>query len=400
MTHNPPARAWLWLESTRRRLALFTLVLFVLSTYGPGTLALAAPQLFARPGSGVSRLPLDVLAFDAPGFGEVADAINLASGSVYVDIGDLARANLSGGGDELVGTVGEAGWTLKPRLRLEQFRRNMTLAEAPAHWFMALGDGGGITFTRASLDWNALPLSVAPSWVRRYQGLNNVAIYRADDRVGTQPKVEFLVLVFSGGLAWAHYYDMAGNRHTFYADGPYLDYVQDPYQQYRSAQGGAPEGDPARATDFSYADTTHGRISRVRDEWGRTTDYLWNGNELSAIHYLLRDPANDPNSWTRRARFTYVSAGGQRLVGSVTYDAHDGLGNAPANLLSRTYTFSYEVRPNGRVLLSSINRPVLGDKVKSTLFGYDAYDRLTLVRQVEGYAWEGTRTEPDTRLPA
>lgn len=273
MTVNPPARAWLWRESTRRRLALFTLVLFVLSTYGPGTLALAAPQLFARPGSGVSRLPLDVLAFDAPGFGEVADAVNLASGSVYVDLGDLARANLAGGGDELVGTVGEAGWTLKPRLRLEQFRRNMTLAEAPNNWFLALGDGGGITFTRASLDWNALPLSVAPSWVRRYQGLSNVAIYRADDRAGTQPKVEFLVLVFSGGLAWAHYYDMAGNRHTFHADGPYLDYVQDPYQQYRSAQGGAPEGNPLLATDFFYADTTYGRISRVRDEWGRTTIY-------------------------------------------------------------------------------------------------------------------------------
>ena len=52
------------------------------STEGPMFLAIAAPQVFVRPGAGVSRLPLEVAAFGAPGFGDVQDAINLASGNV------------------------------------------------------------------------------------------------------------------------------------------------------------------------------------------------------------------------------------------------------------------------------------------------------------------------------
>ncbi len=111
----------------KRAIATALAVIYLGSTEGPMFLAIAAPQVFVRPGAGVSRLPLEVAAFGAPGFGDVQDAINLASGNVFVDAGGASRNNLLGAGgapDETQNTIGGGNWNLTPRLRLGGFDKS------------------------------------------------------------------------------------------------------------------------------------------------------------------------------------------------------------------------------------------------------------------------------------
>ena len=74
---------------TRRRIAQVLAFIYILSNQVP----LFAASYFTRPGAGVSRLPLEVMAFNAPGFGQVEDAINLANGNVFMAVEGLARNN-------------------------------------------------------------------------------------------------------------------------------------------------------------------------------------------------------------------------------------------------------------------------------------------------------------------
>ncbi len=113
-------------QHLKRAIATALAVVYLGSTEGPMFLAIAAPQVFVRPGAGVSRLPLEVAAFGAPGFGDVQDAINLASGNVFVDAGGASRNNLLGAGgsnDETQNTIGGGNWNLTPRLRLGGFSK-------------------------------------------------------------------------------------------------------------------------------------------------------------------------------------------------------------------------------------------------------------------------------------
>ena len=84
------------LETSRRRIARVLAAIYVLTQFTPYAQVLASPQHFSRPGAGVSRLPLGVMAFDAPGFGDVSDAINVANGNVYLGLDQLSRNNVMG----------------------------------------------------------------------------------------------------------------------------------------------------------------------------------------------------------------------------------------------------------------------------------------------------------------
>ena len=97
---------------SRKRLSFALAFIFLFNTLFPSGFA-AAQVVFSRPGPGVSRLPLNVSAFDAPGFGEVADAVNLATGNVYVSLDSMSRNNLTGENGE--DAVGDGQWQLLPQ---------------------------------------------------------------------------------------------------------------------------------------------------------------------------------------------------------------------------------------------------------------------------------------------
>ncbi|MFN8510696.1 MAG: hypothetical protein U0Z75_09130, partial [Deinococcaceae bacterium] len=85
----------------------------------PLSLTLASPSLFARQGSGVSRVPLQVLAFNAPGFGEIQDALNLANGNLFLSFDQLS--NNSQPFSNPKSSLFSGSWSLSSRLRLYGF---------------------------------------------------------------------------------------------------------------------------------------------------------------------------------------------------------------------------------------------------------------------------------------
>jgi YD repeat-containing protein len=121
-----------------------------------------------------------------------------------------------------------------------------------------------------------------------------------------------------------------------------------------------------------------GRLTKVKDEYGRVSTYTWNHTDgiVSHIDYLLRSES-DAGSYARRASFTYGTSNGQRVVSRITYTAPDGLGE----MASRWVEFSYTVS-NGRVLVSQIRRQVLGGSSSVTTgYSYDASGRVITVTQ-------------------
>jgi YD repeat-containing protein len=113
------------LRQARQRLAWALLLIYTFTQFTPGFVAVAAPQVFTRIDAGVSSMPLGVMNFNAPGFGEYADAVNVANGSVYADMGAVSRNNTLKGGDETANSIGGSQWQLKDRLRLNGFARNV-----------------------------------------------------------------------------------------------------------------------------------------------------------------------------------------------------------------------------------------------------------------------------------
>jgi hypothetical protein len=94
---------------SRRVQAWACLTCFLTGQLGPLTVA-GAPALIARPGMGISSLPLEALAFDAPGFGSFRDAVNLVSGNVFVSVDGFGSNNLRTGADDPSITMGGSGW--------------------------------------------------------------------------------------------------------------------------------------------------------------------------------------------------------------------------------------------------------------------------------------------------
>ena len=107
----------------RRLIATFMVIAYMVPDLLPGFISMAAPQVFVHPGAGVSRLPLQVSQFNAAGFGDLNDAVNLANGSVYVGTDSVSYNSKLASGDESTNTVGGSGWNLTQRMRLNGFNK-------------------------------------------------------------------------------------------------------------------------------------------------------------------------------------------------------------------------------------------------------------------------------------
>jgi YD repeat-containing protein len=387
----------------RKQLATFLLLIFVTGTFFPPTLS-TAQALFTRPGAGVSRLPLNVFAFDAPEFGMVSDAINLANGNVFLSMNDLARNNVvTAGQDETANSIGGSGslWQLSSRLRLEGFRRDMTVAQIPATFFLGNGDGSGSYFKR--VEKNTLNFTGLPTWIARYETTSNAYLYRLEPQNSLQYSQEWLVLLpaatTAANNAVAHYYPADGTRNTFYSDGEYLDYIQDIYQQYRSASAFDSEGISSSAkTQITYTAVNSGRISKIQDEYGRVTNYSWtlattsggDGDDttLDRIVYLVVAPVAGVTSSTyaRLTDFKYetttINAVPIQRLKSVIFSAPDGL---VGPTLVRSYDFTYTANNFIESITRKGNDPAKIPNLKTT-YKYDPNlpNRIQTVERDDG----------------
>jgi hypothetical protein len=351
---------------TRRRIAQFLAVIYILGNQAP----LFAATYFTRPGAGVSRLPIEVMAFNAPGFGQVEDAINLANGNVFMAVEGLTRNNKKADAktDEKTTESLDNNWSLSARLRLEGFKKNLT--EAHDGFALFSGDGSGSSFVKTQPDF-----TTAPSWIKRYKnatGSNH--FYRVQPLPGTKFSADWIVLRLRGANnAVAHYYDAGGTRHTFARDDQYLDFTQDQNQQFRSAKANDPDGDAGASprTEISYealsdeeigqSKTTSGRIATVGDEYGRVTSYKWNDDgipsTLDAINYYS-DQTTNGQGYIRRTEFSYemLLPASARVIKEIRFKAKDGRGSE----VTRSTKFSYDqVQPANqgwRVLIKNIIR--------------------------------------------
>lgn len=355
--------------------------LYLLSQVMPYSVALANPDLISRPGAGVSRIPLQVMSFNAPGFGDIQDAINVANGNVYLDIGELSRNNVTTKTDTQDMALAKYGnWNVKNRYKLLGVNENFDPFEFNQNWkdvsippsqlILESGDGSTRKFIRVARD--SVP-TTAPSWIKeRYAALTEptVYFYQLIPEAGSESEDEWTVLVEKNNAIYAHYYDHIGTRMTFYTDGPYADYLQTLDQQYRSAVAEDPEGsvDASPKTKFVYLNKAKGWLSDVIDEFKHTTTYTWDavGEKITRIDYKP-----DGVKLARQTVFTYDSKlGEQNLLDSVTFKTTDGkraldTTSTPLNL-SRTFRFNYgyyaftstnNVTSNVPVL-TSIQRPI------------------------------------------
>ncbi len=380
----------------RRRIASVLAVLMFVGTIFPTGFA-SAQQLFAKPGAGVSRLPLNVTAFQADGFGDLTDAINLATGNVYLNVAGVSMNNFMGSGDDTDRAIGAEGWSLNARLRLQGFSKG--LSSAPYSFMLGEGDGGGTPFERYTVtNYNSVP-----TWIERYENVSNATIYRNPEQDGVQYLEEFVVLLVRSNNSIAHYYDHSGTRYTFNDDGEFLDYVQDPHQQYRSAQAGSSEGREVKgeATILTYRNTSKGQLSKVQDPWGRVTVYTWNGDDtLRYVDELLQDE-NDSDSYVSRISFFYITRYNQRLMDKVFITRTNGLGHVTpdnhnmAGVDRRYLRFYYTQQPNGEILLNRFEKEgVTGTNNRSkTFYRYDPQNRVTRVHTTDA---SGNRTETYT----
>jgi YD repeat-containing protein len=343
----------------QKQLATVFLVLFIVGTYLPLSVA-SAQALFSRPGAGVSRLPLNVLAFDSPDYGTVSDAINLANGNVFLSMSDLSRNNVvTTGQDETTNSIGGSLWQLSSRLRLEGFSRTLTPAQVPATFFLGSGDGSGSYFKR--VEKNTLTFSELPTWIARYETVTNAYLYRLAPQNSLQYSQEWIVLLpaatATANNAVAHYYTADGTRNTFYSDGEYLDYIQDIYQQYRSASSFDSEGinSPAK-TQIFYSPASSGRISKIQDEYGRVTTYQWtlpttsgadgDATTLDRIVYLVVAPVAPAtsSSYARVIDFTYetttINATPIQRIKNVKFWTNDGFSSSSSFIRNVAFTYT------------------------------------------------------------
>jgi YD repeat-containing protein len=268
--------------------------------------------------------------------------------------------------------------------------RNISVQRlSPGTFTLSSGDGSARVFKQTNL----LGFSV-PSWINRYGNTTGTTIYALEPQPGTQFSVEFIVLRQTPAGFIAHHYDPSGHRTTFFDDGEYADFQQNPHQQLRGATGNDPEGilSGTPKTELRYTAPNSGLIAKIKDEWGRVTTYDWNTNDktLTRVNDLLDNEAQ-PSSAARSTAFEYGSCfGGQcgnaRAVTKITHTAPDGRGV----MVSRVTQFDYQWRDqNTRLLLRQIRKSVLNaNATRDTTYEYDDANRLTRVSQT---------AEPDTR---
>jgi YD repeat-containing protein len=387
----------------RRQMARLLLSIYIIGTFLPSTIASAQTMFFSRPGPGVSRLPLNVMAFGAPGFGDVSDAINLATGNVYLEMSGMSRNTNPGTAFTLFG----GNWNSTERVRLTGFNAGLRPGGAvPSSFTVAVGDNSTQSFTRLA----SAPTD-APSWIKRYAAItSNIYYYNNQSQNGTQFSQEWVVLRVreytdpttgvTTGNTIAHYYLNDGFRYSFSFDGEYADYSQTLYQQYQGAKANDPEGEvTVFRTNYSYLANQDGRIRRVTDMFGRATTYVWDygtaeggdGNEstLDQINYLVTDVDNngtidyrDNSSYAQRVNFTYASG----KLTQVTYHTYDGVGSPTqpkGSPISRYVKFVYDpVKP----VITEIRKNVFGyaDVTKEivTRYAYDSQNRVTQIREL------------------
>ncbi len=394
-------------EQRRRIFGNLAVALFLLTTHLPGVLVLATPQIFARVGPGVSQLPLTVTAFSDPSFGDISDAVNVASGNAYVDLGQVNRnnststaapsssgtllTNPTNNSSSLSGTMNVSGV-----FRLNGFNTTPT-TPVPTEFSLGVGDGSQQLYRQASED----EIQNGPTWIKeRYAGyrVNTTTQYFiSKPQVSVQTDETWLMVVTLGNnRRIAHYYDHSGNRTTFYGDGEYADFTQTPHEQYRAANYQSDfEGIGATApkTEFSYTAAGNGHLRKIKDSWGRVTTYSWDeaAGVVMAVNMLLKDE-NDDNSWMKRVEYAYEIANNQRVVTYMVFRTEDGRGNR----IGRWFDLSYRLGTNNEVLLYQITRPVLDNANagtlgagggKTTTYTYDTQNRVTRT---------STLGEPDT----
>jgi YD repeat-containing protein len=227
----------------------------------------------------------------------------------------------------------------------------------------------------------------APSWIAaRYAGLGSrVNYYVTKPQASLQVDESWLVTYpLPNGRMIAHTYDHSGNRTTFYSDGEYADFSQTPPQQYRSAKNQADANGLSAAapkTAYRYTALNNGHLANVRDEWGRSTNYVWDESNatLTSVDMLLQDDA-DTNSWARQIKYTYAIANNQWVATSVSFNTYNGRGRAAADRINRITTLSYRVGANGATLLETVKRPSRQgsvDGLRTTTYAYDTSNRVT-----------------------
>ncbi|WP_186805500.1 polymorphic toxin-type HINT domain-containing protein [Deinococcus metallilatus] len=379
----------------RRRLYSVTLAsLFLTLTQLPGAVVLAAPQVFARVGPGASGLPLQVTAFSDPSFGELSDAVNVATGNAYVDLGQVNRNNTNTtatpntgavvGGATSPNTSLSGSFNVNGVLRLIGFDTNNP--NVPQEWALGVGDGGYQYYRRATDD----EINNAPTWINeRYAAIRgSAAFFISKPQTSLQVDETWIVQYRLGnGQYVAHYYDHSGNRTTFWHDGEYADYSQTPHEQYRgAAYASDPEGSNSPRTEFTYTSPGNGHLAKVRDSWGRTTTYEWDegAGVVAAINILLQNE-NDNGSWRRRVEYAYEIVGNQRVVTYMVFRTYD----ARNQRIGRWFDLNYRTGTNGEVLLYQVIRPALADGSeaqqmgpygrKTSTYDYDAQNRVTRV---------------------
>jgi hypothetical protein len=315
---------------TRRLIASILLVIFLQGTFLPMGVASAQAILFSKSGLGVSRLPLNVWAFEAPGFGDLVDAINLANGNVYASVGGLARNNQGA----LSSNTMTGNWNLENRYKLHEFHTSLGASGFPIPGSLTLstGDSSYEGFSKvATINFADTTL---PSWITRYQNTTNAHFYKNYKVPNKQHIEEWIVILVQKQLrtgqpleAIAHYYDHGGSRYTFYLDGKYVDYIQNPYQQFQGAsENSDTEGiTTSYKTSLCYNPSTtdralsqctpaptsgvgmvnEGRLRQVKDQWGRVTTYKWGGDTaLDTINHLLR-VGTDEATFAQQTNFYY-----------------------------------------------------------------------------------------------
>ena len=368
---------------------------FLVSTLLPGAMVLAEPQIFTRVGPGVSGSSVASLSFASPKFGDISDAINVASGNVYVDLGSLSHNNTARPMADAAPTSTPAnsgslsgGYSVTGVMKLNGF--NKTRNTAQSEWALSIGDGSAQMFRRAS----DAEIDAAPSWInQRYAAIRGgTAYYISKPQSGVQTDETWIVYYQrADGTFVAHYYDHHGQRTTFWGDGEYADFEQTPAEQYRSAKymsdaDGVSASSPK--TEFTYTTAGNGHLQKVKDSWGRVSMYEWDESRgvLLGVSLLMSDETVW-SSFARRTEFAYTSFNNQWVVSGISFRTFDGHGNPVNRYFSLDYTFA-----NGETLLKSVNRPVLGHDQNSgiglkTIYKYNDKNQVILA---------STQGEPDT----
>ncbi|NJK46440.1 MAG: RHS repeat protein, partial [Pleurocapsa sp. SU_196_0] len=277
---------------------------------------------------------------------------------------------------------------------MKGFSPSWDAVTAPPLLYLSHGGTDGAFYERLlEPNFDTAPLASAPAWIKRYRVLGDRAlVYREQLNARAAPSGGWVVAILRGkDRAIAHHYDRHGRRTTFSSAGEFAAFVQNPYQQVRSAQAGTPDGDAAGSPRTEYGYAAPGLIDRFADEWGRVNTYTWDvaSARLEAANLLLRDP-QDAGSWTRRLEFGYERIGDGWYLNALTVRSLNGADG----ITVRRWQFGYAT-VNGAVVLARVSQERLPNRFVSRLYTYANDLRLKSVRAVAGLTAQDPQTEPE-----